>query len=125
MAQPVTERERDDRERDMAMVDPLPRPMGAALTASMTGPEMAVSPPGASWERERKTFWLSRSGLALAQGEKKSDDGGKRERGNLPGGTCPVRLKSPKMILKVTSLREVTGARICSFYLCISFYPIK
>lgn len=36
-----------------------------------------------------------------------------------------MRLKSPKMILKVTSLREVTGARICYFYLCISFYPIK
>lgn len=83
MAQPVTERERDDRERDMAMVDPLPRPMGAALTASMTGPEMAVSPPGASWERERKTFWLSRSGLALAQGEKKKVMMEVKERGEI------------------------------------------
>lgn len=77
MAQPVTERETT--ERDTA-ADPLPHPMGAALTASLTGPEMAVSPPGASWEKERKTFRLSRSGPALAQGEKKSDDGGKRER---------------------------------------------
>lgn len=85
-------------------MDPLPHPMGAALTASVTGPEMAVSPPGASWERERKTFRLSRSGLALAQGAKKSADGGKRERGNLPDGTRPVRLKSPKMILKVNSV---------------------
>lgn len=72
MAQPVTERETETAERGTWPSSPvLPHPRGAALTASVTGPEMAVSPPGASWEKEKKTFRLSRSGPALAQGEKK------------------------------------------------------
>lgn len=80
----------------MAIVDPLPHPMGAALTASVTGPEMAVSPPGASWEKERKTSQLSRSGLALAQGgKKKSDDGGEKREGKFARWDMSCATKQP------------------------------
>lgn len=120
MAQPVTER--DDRERDTAAADPLPHPMGAALTASLTGPEMAVSPAGASWEKERKTFRLSRSGPALAQGEKKVMMEEKESR-NLPDGTCPVRLKGLKVILKLTL--SVTDGRINLFFYGLNFLQLK
>lgn len=58
--------------------------MGEALTASLTGPEMAMSPPGASWEKG-KTFRLSRSRqrARLSLKVKKSDDGEGKERGKF------------------------------------------
>lgn len=56
-----------ERQRDISTVNHHPpslpphrHPMGEALTASLTGPEMAMSPAGASWEKG-KTFRLSRS----------------------------------------------------------------
>lgn len=83
-------------ERDISTVSPLPHPLGEALTASLTGPEMAMSPPGASWEKG-KTFRLSRSRRRawLSLKVKKSDDGeGKKREGEgnlrsyMPDGTC-------------------------------------
>lgn len=74
--------ERDDRERDISTVSPLPHPMGAALTASLSSPEMAMSPPGGLWEKEGKTFRLSRSSQRarlLLKVKKSVDGGGKRE----------------------------------------------
>lgn len=44
---------------------PPPHPMGEALTASLTGPEMAVSPPGASWERGKHSGYWGHAGELL------------------------------------------------------------
>lgn len=95
----------------MAIAPPTPPTPWEQLTASVTGPEMVVSPPGASWEKERKTFRLSRSGPALAQGEKKVmmevKEGGWGWGGDLPDGTCLVPLKSPKNDLKGKLFQEL------------------
>lgn len=73
--------------------------MGAALTASVTGPEMARSPPGASWEREKGKHFGYRGQPRLSLKVKKSDDGGKKKEGKF--ARWDMGLKSPKMILKV------------------------
>lgn len=96
--------------------------MGEALTASLTGPEMAMSPPGASWEKTENiaSIEVTPESPALAQGEKrkrKSDDGeGKREGeseiergGKFSEATCQMgharSVLCPAMFFSVLTIR--------------------